>query len=83
MPSKVCNGIMYPFPNFNSYIVEVLERVNNFSLQFIMDVITYPCKELIHICEEAPERHLNIKMSSNQYRDHQFKDKTVSHPSYL
>ena len=35
MPSKLWDGITYPFLNFNG--------ANNFIPQFIMDMITYPC----------------------------------------
>ena len=30
MPSKVWDEITYPFPNFNSYVVEVKEWLSNF-----------------------------------------------------
>ena len=43
MPSKVWDEIIYPFPNFNSFAVEVWELLNKFILHFIMDVITYAC----------------------------------------
>ena len=43
MPHKVWDEITYPFLNFNSCTVEVLEGISNFIPHFIMDVITYPC----------------------------------------
>ena len=43
MPSKVWDGITYPFPNFNVSTVEFWQRVSNFIPYFVMDVITYPC----------------------------------------
>ena len=42
MPSKMWDGITYPFPNFNGCTVEVWEWVSNFIPHFIMDVITCP-----------------------------------------
>ena len=36
----------------------------------------------VHSPYKKPEGHLNIKMSSYQYRDSQVKDKTVLRPSY-
>ena len=42
MPSKVCDEITYPFPNFNSCTVEVLEWMSNFIPHFMMDTFTYP-----------------------------------------
>ena len=44
MPSKVWDGISYPFPNFNSCTLEVLECISYFILHFLMDVITYLCR---------------------------------------
>ena len=43
IPNKIWDEIMYLFPNFNGATVEVCERVNTFTPQFIVDVITYPC----------------------------------------
>ena len=43
MPSEVCDGITYPFPNFNGATIEVLDWIRNVITHFIMDVITYPC----------------------------------------
>ena len=43
IPRKVWDEIAYPFPNFNSYTIEVWEWISNFIPHFIMDVITYPC----------------------------------------
>ena len=43
MPSIVCEGITYPFPNFNSCIIEVGEWISNFIPQYIMGVVAYPC----------------------------------------
>ena len=43
MPSKMWDEISYPFPNFNSYTVEVWEWISNFISHIIMNVITYPC----------------------------------------
>ena len=39
MPSKVCDRITYPFPNFNSCTIEVLEWMNNFIPHISVD----PC----------------------------------------
>ena len=39
---KVLVEIIYPFPNFNGYTVEVLELNSNFIPQLIINVITYP-----------------------------------------
>ena len=41
--SKVRNEIIYPFPNFNSFTVEVWEWISNFIPRLIMDVIIQPC----------------------------------------
>ena len=41
MPNKAWGEITYRFPNFNDRTVEVWERISNFVLHFIMDVITY------------------------------------------
>ena len=38
MSSKVLYEITYPFPNFNGFIVEVLECIIYFNLHLIMDV---------------------------------------------
>ena len=43
MPSKVWDGITHPFLNLNDCAVEVCERICNFILHFIIDVITDPC----------------------------------------
>ena len=52
---KVCDEIIYPFPNFNGVTVEVWEWINNFIPHFIMDVITHPCWDymLIHVSKEG------------------------------
>ena len=42
MPRKLCDEIMYPFPNFNGAAVEVWEWMRNFIQRFMMAVITYP-----------------------------------------
>ena len=42
MPIKVWDEITYPFPNFNSYTIEVWEWISISISHFIMDVITYP-----------------------------------------
>ena len=41
--NKVWAKIIYPFPNFNDCIVEVLEWISNFIQHIMMDVITHPC----------------------------------------
>ena len=41
MPHKVWNKITYPFPNSNGCIIEALEWINDFTSDFIMDVISY------------------------------------------
>ena len=43
MPSKMWDEIIYPFPNFNGYTIEVWERISHFIAHIIMHVITYPC----------------------------------------
>ena len=43
IPSKVWDGITYPFPNFNGCTVQVWEWIDNLSQRFMMDLITYPC----------------------------------------
>ena len=49
-PSKVSDEIIYSFPNFNGATVEVWEWVIYCIPHFIMDVITYPCWDLVHNC---------------------------------
>ena len=39
MLSKVWDAITFPFPNFNATTVEIWERMSNFALHFIIDVI--------------------------------------------
>ena len=46
MPSKVRDGITYPFPNFNGCAIEVWEWIRNFTQHFIMDVIRSPARIL-------------------------------------
>ena len=43
MPCKVWDAITYLFPNFNSSLTEVSQRINYLIPRFIMDVITYQC----------------------------------------
>ena len=43
MLSKVWDEIIYQFPNFNGFTVEVWEWINNFIPYFLIGVITYPC----------------------------------------
>ena len=43
---KVWGEIIYPFPNFNGSTVGVWECINNFIPRFIIDVITYPWRDL-------------------------------------
>ena len=38
--NKVWVEIIYPFPNFNDFIVEIWEWISNFISDFIMDVIS-------------------------------------------
>ena len=45
MFSKVCDEITYPFPNFNGCTVEVWDCKSNFISHFIMNAITYPCRD--------------------------------------
>ena len=40
---KVCDDIIYPFPNFNSAAIEVLKRISKFIQYFTVHVINYPC----------------------------------------
>ena len=42
MLSKMWDDIIYPFPNFNGFTVEVWEWINNFIPHFIIQVSTYP-----------------------------------------
>ena len=44
-PLKAWGEITYPFLNFNGCTVEVYEWISNFIPYFIMDVITYPCRD--------------------------------------
>ena len=46
MPSTVWDEITYPFLNFNGCTIEVWEWINIFIPHFVMDVITYPCRDL-------------------------------------
>ena len=41
MPNKVCDEIIYLFPNFNGCTVEVWEWIINVNPHFTMNVITY------------------------------------------
>ena len=43
MPSKVYDEITFPLLNFHGYTDDVWERISNFILHSIVDVITYPC----------------------------------------
>ena len=43
--SKVWDEITYAFPNFNGATIEVWEWISNSTSHFIMDLITYPCRE--------------------------------------
>ena len=45
MPSKVWDGITYPFQDFNGATVEVWEWISTFIPHFVMDVITYPYRK--------------------------------------
>ena len=73
MPSKVCDKITYPFPNFNGCTVEVWEWIINFIPHFIMFVITYywlnyvgkrgPCS-LIYVCLLLGKKGVGISESS-------------------
>ena len=40
MPSKVGHEIIYQFPNFNGYTIEVWKWIGYFITHFIVDVIT-------------------------------------------
>ena len=54
MPNKVWDEITYPFPNFNSAVIEVWEWISNFIIYFIVHVITYPCwDKLIHVSKRG------------------------------
>ena len=37
------NKITYPFPNFNSTVIEVWKLISNFIPHFTGHVVTYPC----------------------------------------
>ena len=45
MPCIVWNEITNPFPNINDSTVEVWEWRSDFKPNFMMDVITYPCRD--------------------------------------
>ena len=45
MSSKVWDEITNAFPNFNGATIEVLERVSNLTLDFMIGVITYLCRD--------------------------------------
>ena len=45
MPSKVCDEITYPFPNFIRCTVDVSEWIGNFIPHVIIDAITNPCSD--------------------------------------
>ena len=44
MSSDVWDEIMYPFANIKSAAVEIWERMSNSTPYYIMDVITYQCR---------------------------------------
>ena len=43
---KLWDEITYPFPNFNSFTIEVWEWISNFIPHFSGHAITYPCRDL-------------------------------------
>ena len=43
MSNKVYDEITYPFPNFNSFPMEVWEWIRYFTPSFLMDVMTKQC----------------------------------------
>ena len=45
MANKLWDEINYPYPNLNGVTNEVWERISNSISYFIMDVISYPCKD--------------------------------------
>ena len=45
MPIKVWDEIIYPFPNFNNYTIEVCEWIGIFTQHLMMYVITYLCMD--------------------------------------
>ena len=45
MSSEVWDEITYSFPNFNGCTIEIWELIRNVIPHYIMDVITYPCKD--------------------------------------
>ena len=50
MHSKLCDAITCPFPSFNGCTVEVWEWISNFIPNFIVDVITYTCRDYYLYC---------------------------------
>ena len=57
MPSKVCDEITYPYPNFNGCTVEVWEWINDFITHFIMRGCNYssmPGLKLTILVKGAP-----------------------------
>ena len=64
MPSKMWDGVIYPFLNFNGCTVEVYEWISNFIPHFIMDVITYAWCDLSYsmLVKEALEGTVMVKL---------------------
>ena len=58
IPSKVWDGITYPFPNFNGATVEVWGWISNFIAHLILDVnyLTILGLQLIHVCKRDPKQ---------------------------
>ena len=54
MLSQVWDEITYPFQNFNSATVEVWEWIRNFTPQFLMDVLIYPCRDSFQVNKRSP-----------------------------
>ena len=53
MPSKVWVEITYSSLNSNG-AVDAWEWLSNFTQHFVMDVITYPCRDKIHVSKMGP-----------------------------
>ena len=53
MISETWEEITYEFPNFNSYTVEVWERINNFIPHFIIDYLSKLGLKLIHVSKRS------------------------------
>ena len=65
--------MMYPFPNCNGCVVDVWEWISNFS-QFMMDVITYPCRSMFTNISCGRQLTCNAKMDDWFQRKKQYQN---------